>query len=383
MYLVVAEKQGADWKRVSGTIQNDILKEYIAQHSYIYPPKPSLRLFADTVEFCTAEVPKWNTISISGYHIREAGSTAVQELAFTLANGICYVEACIARGLRVDDFAPRLSFFFDAHMDFFEEIAKFRAARRMWSKIMKEHFGARDPRSLMLRFHTQTAGCSLAAQQPTNNVVRTAIEAMAAVLGGTQSLHTNALDETLALPTEAAAEIALRTQQIIAYESGIPNVADPFAGSYFMESLTREMEDEATAIIAKIDAMGGMLAAIDEGYPQREIMDASMRYQKQLEKAEKIVVGMNAFTKKDEETLPILKIDDSVELAQVEKLKRLRAHRKTDVVVKHQALLKRAAAGTENLMPVIVNAVRDYVTVGEICGALREVWGEYHDPAHF
>ena len=383
MYLVVAEKQGADWKQVSGTIQNDILKEYSAQHSYIYPPAPSMRLIVDTVEFCATEVPKWNPISISGYHIREAGSTAVQELAFTLADGIAYMDACVKRGLDVDRCAARFSFFFDAHMDFFEEIAKFRAARRLWARLMKERFKAKDPRSLMLRFHTQTAGCSLTAQQPYNNVVRTTIEAMAAVLGGTQSLHTNALDETLALPTEQSAEIALRTQQIIAYESGIPNVIDPLAGSYFVESLTASMERDAMAIIEKIDAMGGMLAAIEAAYPQREIMDASMRYQRQLETGEKVIVGVNAFAKEKDDTLAILKISEEIEAEQAARLSALRARRTPGLLETHQRILKEKAASDENLMPYILDAVRSYITVGEICGAFREVWGEYHDPGHF
>lgn len=383
MYLVVAEKQGADWKKISGTIQNDILKEYIAQHSYIFPPTPSVRLIVDTIDFCTREVPKWNTISISGYHIREAGATAVQELAFTLADGIAYVDAALKRGLKIDEFAPRLSFFFDAHLDFFEEIAKFRAARQLWAKIMKERFGARDPRSLALRFHTQTAGCSLTAQQPLNNVVRTTIEALSAVLGGTQSLHTNALDETLALPTEQSAEVALRTQQIIAHESGVASVADPLAGSYFVESLTAIFAREAMAIIDTIDKMGGMIAAIEEGYPQREIIRASMHYQKQIESGEKMIVGVNAFKKEKDEPLEILKISDDVEAAQVAKLKRLRARRPDGVVARHQDSLRAAARGADNVMPAILAAVRDYITVGEICDAFREVWGEYHDPAYF
>lgn len=383
MYLVVAEKQGADWKKVSGTIQNDILKEYIAQHSYIYPPEPSMRLIVDSIEFCSREVPKWNTVSISGYHIREAGSTAAQELAFTLADGIAYVDACVKRGLDVDLVAPRLSFFFDAQIDFFEEIAKFRAARRIWATIMKERFHAKNPRSLALRFHTQTAGCSLTAQQPVNNVVRTTIEALAAVLGGTQSLHTNALDETLALPTEQAAEIALRTQQIIAHESGIPNVADPLGGSYFIETLTHEIAAEAQAMIEKIDAMGGMLAAIHEGYPQKEIIAASMRYQKQLERGEKTVVGVNAFVKASDAPLEILKIDDRVEGEQIKRLQAMRARRPKGLLEKHQALLKEKAKTDENLMSFIISAVRDYITVGEICDAFRSVWGEYHDPGYF
>ncbi len=383
MYLVVAEKQGVARREVSGTLQNDILKEYIAQNSYIYPPEPSLRLIVDTIEFCTREVPKWNTVSISGYHIREAGSTALQELAFTLADGIAYVEACTKRGLDVEEFAPRLSFFFDGHSDFFEEIAKFRAARRIWARIMKERFGAKSSRAQMLRFHTQTAGCSLTAQQPNNNVVRTTVQALAAVLGGTQSLHTNALDETLALPTEAAAELALRTQQILAYETGVANVVDPLAGSYYVESLTRQMETEALAIIDKIDQMGGMIAAIAEGYPQRELMKASMHYQRQLERGEKVIVGVNAFVKKEAESLPILKIDDAVEKEQVARLQALRAKRAPDAAQRHQEILKEKARTGENLMPYIIDAVRDYTTVGEVCDAFRAVWGEYHDPAYF
>jgi len=381
MYLVVAEKQGADWKKISGTIQNDILKEYIAQKEWIYPPRPSMRLIVDTIAFCTREVPRWHPISISGYHIREAGSTALQELAFTLRDGIEYVEWCVQAGLHVDEFAPRLSFFFNCHNDFFEEIAKFRAARKVWARVMRERFGARDPRSWMCRFHTQTAGCSLTAQQPYNNVVRTTIQALAAVLGGTQSLHTNALDEALALPTEFTAMLALRTQQIIAHESGVVNTVDPLAGSYFVEKLTSEMEQGCYEYFEKIDAMGGMIAAIERGFPQKEIQEAAYRYQQAVDRREKIIVGVNEYVvEKEPIEVPILYIDEAVAEIQKERLRRLRARRDNAKVRRALEALKEAARGTENTMPYILECVRAYATLGEICDALKEVFGEYQEP---
>ncbi|OFV98250.1 MAG: methylmalonyl-CoA mutase [Acidobacteria bacterium RIFCSPLOWO2_12_FULL_54_10] len=378
MYLVVAEKQGADWKNISGTIQNDILKEYIAQKEFIYPPKPSLDLVVDTIEFSARNTPRFHPISISGYHIREAGSTAVQELAFTLRDGIEYVQATVERGLDVDEFAPQLSFFFNSHSDFFEEIAKFRAARRVWAHVMRDRFGAKNPRSLMCRFHAQTAGCSLTAQQPYNNVVRTAIQALAAVLGGTQSLHTNSLDEALALPTEAAVTLALRTQQILAYESGVTNTVDPLGGSYFVERLTKDTEEACYEYFRKIDEMGGMLAAIERGYPQREIADASYLYQGGLETKEKIMVGVNAFVS-EHAPLPILEIDRSAGDKQTEKLRRLRERRNSQQVNKSLDALESAARRKENLMPAILECVRAYGTVGEICDRLREVYGIYQE----
>ena len=380
MYLAVAEKQGADWKRLSGTLQNDILKEYIAQKEYIYPPEPSLRMVIDTFEFGARHTPQFNPISISGYHIREAGSTALQELAFTLRNGIEYVERGIRRGLAVDEFAPRLSFFFNAHNDFFEEIAKYRAARRIWQREMAERFGAKTPRSRMLRFHAQTAGCSLTAQQPYNNVVRTAIQALAAVMGGTQSLHTNSLDEAWALPTEFAATLALRTQQVIAYESGVTNTVDPLAGSYFVESLTNEVEQGACEYIRKVDALGGMVAAIERSYPQREIAEASYRYQQAVDRKEKIIVGVNAYLS-EEQPIEILQIDETVAQRQAERLGKLRAERSHEEVQRRLETLKRAAQGTENLMPHIYEAVKAYATLGEICDTLRSVFGAYEEVA--
>jgi methylmalonyl-CoA mutase N-terminal domain/subunit len=380
MYLAVAEKQGADWKLLSGTLQNDILKEYIAQKEYIYPPEPSLRLVIDTFEFGTRHTPRFNPISISGYHIREAGSTAIQELAFTLRDGIEYVERGIQRGLAVDEFAPRLSFFFNAHNDFFEEIAKYRAARRIWQQEMRERFGAKDPRSWALRFHSQTAGCSLTAQQPYNNVVRTAIQALAAVVGGTQSLHTNSLDEAWALPTEFAATLALRTQQIIAYESGVTNIVDPLGGSYFVETLTNEVEQGAREYIRKIDTLGGMVAAIERSYPQREIAEASYRYQQAVDSKEKIIVGVNEYVS-EEQPLEILQIDEGVGLRQEERLRRLRMERSGEEVHRRLDGLRRAAEGTENLMPHIYEAVKAYATLGEICDALRTVFGAYEEVA--
>jgi methylmalonyl-CoA mutase, N-terminal domain len=386
MYLVVAEKQGADWKKISGTIQNDILKEYIAQKEYIYPPAPSMRLVVDTFEFGSRFTPRFNTISISGYHIREAGSTALQELAFTLYDGVEYVEWALRRGLDVDEFGPRLSFFFNAHNDFFEEIAKYRAARKIWYRVMKDRFKAKNQRTWLMRFHTQTAGVSLPAQQPMNNIARVAIQALAAVLGGTQSLHTDAYDEALALPTEDAARIALRTQQIIAYESGVTQTVDPLAGSYFLENVTLQMESGAFDYFGKLDAMGGMVKAIERGYPQREIAEASYNYQRAVEAKEKIIVGVNEFAI-EEEPPNILYIDETVAKQQSAKLKRLREKRSNEKVKQHLEALKRAAAqepssqsgeiSPANTMPYILDAVRAYATIGEICEALREVHGTY------
>ena len=380
MYLAVAEKQGADWKKISGTLQNDILKEYIAQKEYIYPPEPSMRLVIDTFEFGVKNTPKFNTISISGYHIREAGSTAIQELAFTLRDGMEYVEWGMRRGLDVDQFVPQLSFFFNAHNDFFEEIAKYRAARRIWHKAMVERYKSKNPRSWALRFHTQTAGCSLTAQQPYNNVVRTAIQALAAALGGTQSLHTNSLDEAWALPTEFAATIALRTQQIIAHETGVTNTVDPLGGSYFVETLTNEVERGAWEYIARIDAMGGMVAAIERSYPQREIAEASYRYQMAVDKKEKIIVGVNDFVA-DEKPLDILQIDETVAHRQAARLKKLRADRSQGEIDRRLHALRDAAQGKGNLMPFIYDAVKSYATLGEICDALRDVFGIYEEVA--
>ncbi len=380
MYLAVAEKQGADWKKLSGTLQNDILKEYIAQKEYIYPPEPSMRLVIDTFEFGVKNTPKFNTISISGYHIREAGSTAIQELAFTLRDGLEYVEWGMRRGLQVDEFVPQLSFFFNAHSDFFEEIAKYRAARRIWHKAMVERYKSRNPRVWALRFHTQTAGCSLTAQQPYNNVVRTALQALAAVLGGTQSLHTNSLDEAWALPTEFAATIALRTQQIIAHETGVTNTVDPLGGSYFVEALTNEVERGAWNYIDKIDALGGMVAAIERGYPQREISEASYRYQVALDKKEKIMVGVNDFVS-NEKPLETLQIDESVAHRQAERLTRLRAERSKDEVSRRLNALRKATQGKDNLMPYIFDAVKCYATLGEICDAMRDTFGTYEEIA--
>jgi methylmalonyl-CoA mutase, N-terminal domain len=380
MYLAVAEKQGADWQKISGTLQNDILKEYIAQKEYIYPPEPSMRLVVDTLEFGARHTPKFNAISISGYHIREAGSSAIQELAFTLRDGIEYVDWAIRRGMPVDDFAPRLSFFFNAHSDFFEEIAKYRAARRIWYKTMTERYGAKNPRSWALRFHTQTAGCSLTAQQPYNNVVRTALQALAAVLGGTNSLHTNSLDEAWALPTEFAATLALRTQQIIAHESGVTNTADPLGGSYFVETLTNEIERGGWDYIHKIDALGGMVNAIERGYPQREIAEASYNYQLAVDRKEKIIVGVNDYVAQ-EKGIELLQIDETVTRRQSEKLKKLRAERSNDQVTRNLDALRKAAAGSANLMPFIYDAVKSYATLGEICDAMRDVFGIYQEVA--
>jgi len=380
MYIVAAEKRGIPMEKLGGTIQNDILKEYIAQKSWLLPPKPSMRLIVDTFEFGTKHVPKWNTISISGYHIREAGSTAVQELAFTLADGFEYVKAGVERGLDVDKFAPRLSFFFNAHNDFFEEIAKYRAARRIWAREMKERFGAKNPRSWWLRFHTQTAGCSLTAQQPENNVVRTTIQALAAVLGGTQSLHTNSMDEALALPSELAVRVALRTQQIIAHESGAANTIDPLAGSYFVEALTNRMEKEADQYFEKIEKLGGVIPAIERGFFQREIAEAAYRYQHEIDTRRRTVVGLNEYVSLEPLTIPILQMDPEGERRQLERLARVRRERDNVAVEERLSALRDAAQGTENLMPYILDAVRAYCTLGEICGVLREVFGEYREP---
>ncbi len=384
MYLVAAERQGVSWDKLGGTIQNDMLKEFIAQKTFMCPPEPSIRLISDTVEFGTKSVPRWNTISISGYHIREAGSTAVQELAFTLADGIAYVQDVIERKkLDVDAFAPRLSFFFNSHLDFFEEIAKFRAARRMWAKIMKERFKAKNPRSLWMRFHTQTAGCSLTAQQPYNNVIRTTTEALAAVLGGTQSLHTNSLDEVLALPSDFAVNIALRTQQVIADETGVINTIDPLAGSYFVEALTNEVEEKAWEYIEKIDKMGGMLAAIERGYPQMEISNASYEYQKRVDSGERTVVGLNKYVSNDEPPITTLKIDEKVQEEQIKRLKRIKRTRSNRRVAQALKALRTACWSDENVMPYVIEAVKEFATEQEICDIYREVFGEYRDPGYF
>jgi methylmalonyl-CoA mutase N-terminal domain/subunit len=380
MYIAVAEKRGIDKSIIGGTIQNDMLKEFIAQKTFMCPPVPSVRIITDTVEFGTKEVPKWNTISISGYHIREAGSTAVQELAFTLADGIAYTQEAIGRGLNVDDFAPRFSFFFNSHLDFFEEVAKFRAARRIWARVMKERFKAKDPRSWWLRFHTQTAGCSLTAQQPYNNVVRTALQALAAVMGGTQSLHTNSLDEVLAIPTEEAATIALRTQQIIAEESGVANTIDPLGGSYFVETLTNNMEEEALDIIQKIDDMGGMLAAIERNYPQQEIADSAYHYQRQIDAKEKTVVGVNKYVTDEDIPVEVLEIDEELENLQIEKINRLKNERDNKLVKESLERVGDACSGTLNVMEPLIDAVKNYATLQEICDVYRQVYGEYRDP---
>ncbi|MEX2263364.1 MAG: methylmalonyl-CoA mutase family protein [Bryobacteraceae bacterium] len=381
MYLAVAEQQGVDWARLSGTLQNDILKEYIAQKEYIFPPRPSMRLVTDTIEFGARHTPRFNPISISGYHIREAGSTAVQELAFTLRDGIEYVEWALERGLGVDEFAPRLSFFFNAHNDFFEEIAKYRASRALWATIMRDRFGAQEERSWKLRFHAQTAGCSLTWQQPFNNVVRTTLQALAAVLGGCQSLHTNSLDEAYALPSEHAVTLALRTQQVIAHESGLAAVADPLGGSYFLERLTLDTEAAARDYIRRIDEMGGMIAAIENGFPQREIADASYTYQRAVESGEKIIVGVNGFASEEHERIDILQIDRSAHDLQVEKLRRLRESRNNSRVNAALHALRRAAEGRDNTMPFLLDAVRAYATLGEICDALRDVFGSHREAA--
>ncbi|HZT32359.1 MAG TPA: methylmalonyl-CoA mutase family protein [Bryobacteraceae bacterium] len=381
MYLAVAEQQGVAWSRLSGTIQNDILKEYIAQKEYIFPPRPSMRLVTDTIEFGARHTPRFNPISISGYHIREAGSTAVQELAFTLRDGVEYVEWALERGLAIDEFAPRLSFFFNAHNDFFEEIAKYRAARKLWAYLMRDRFGAKNERSLKLRFHSQTAGCSLTWQQPYNNVVRTAIQALAAVLGGTQSLHTNSLDEAYALPGEHAVTIALRTQQVMAYETDVTAAPDPLGGSYFLERLTLDSEAAARDYIRRIDEMGGMIPAIEQGFPQSEIASASYQYQRAVESGEKVIVGVNAYQAADE-PIELLQIDQSAQDQQTRKLAALRARRDAGRVRRALDELQRAAEGTENTMPHILEAVRAYATLGEICDALRAVFGTYQETSH-
>ena len=377
MYIAVAEKQGIAMDKLSGTIQNDILKEYVARGTYIFPPTPSMRLITDIFAFCANNVPEWNTISISGYHIREAGSSAVQEVAFTLSDGIAYVQAALDAGLDVDDFAPRLSFFFNSHLDFFEEVAKFRAARRLWAKIMKDRFGAKNPKSLMLRFHTQTGGSTLTAQQPDNNVVRVTLQALAAVLGGTQSLHTNSKDEALALPTEASVRVALRTQQLIAYESGVADTADPLGGSYYVESLTNAIEAAAMKLIAKIDDLGGAIKAIEQGFIQKEIQDSAYIWQKQIEAKQRIVVGVNQFQVKEAPPTGLLRVDATAESLQRGKLKELRATRDNVAVDAALGTLREAAQGSENVMPAILAAVRCYATLGEICDVLRDVFGEY------
>jgi len=380
MYIAMAEKRGINRETLGGTIQNDMLKEFIAQKTFMCPPYPSVRLITDTVEFGTKEVPRWNTISISGYHIREAGSTAVQELAFTLADGIAYVQAAMERGLDVDDFAPRFSFFFNSHLDFFEEIAKFRAARRLWGRIMRDRFKAKHPRSWWLRFHTQTAGCSLTAQQPYNNVVRTALEALAAVLGGTQSLHTNSLDEVLAIPTEEAATIALRTQQIISEESGVANTIDPLGGSYFIEKLTDQMEEEALAIIQKIDEMGGMLAAIEKNYPQQEIADAAYHFQRQIDEGIRTVVGVNKYVIEEDIPVEVLEIDEELERLQIEKTNRVKEERDNTRVKASLERVGEACIGEANVMGSVLDAVNAYATLQEVCDVFRKVFGAYRDP---
>ena len=377
MYMAVAEKQGVAPDRLRGTIQNDILKEYTSRGTYIFPPKPSMRVITDTFAFCAQNLPLWNTISISGYHMREAGCTAVQEVAFTLSNAISYVHSALDAGLDIDDFGPRLAFFFCCHQDFFEEIAKFRAVRRLWAEIMKERFGAVEPRSMMIRFHTQTAGCSLTAQQPRNNIMRVAFQALAAVLGGTQSLHTNSMDEALCLPTEESVSIALRTQQVIAHELGVTNTVDPMAGSYYVESLTRRIHREAREYIEIIDKMGGAVAAIERGYIQKEIQDAAWAYQKEVERQSRIVVGVNRFAVDEEPPMELMRVDPAVRTAQVERLERLRATRDSAALKSALDALERAARGAENLVPCIYDAVQAYGTIGEICGVLRGVFGEF------
>ncbi len=377
MYLLVAEEQGVGWDKVGGTIQNDILKEYIARGTYIFPPEPSMRLVTDIFEFASREVPRWNTISISGYHIREAGATAAQEIAFTLANAKAYVRAALERRLELDRFAPRLSFFFAAHNDIFEEAAKFRAARRMWARIMKEEFGAENPKSWMLRFHTQTGGSTLTAQQPLNNIVRVAYQALAAVLGGTQSLHTNAYDEALGLPTEESALIALRTQQILAYESGITRAIDAAGGSFYLEHLTDALEEEATDIIEQIEALGGAVRAIEAGHVQREIEESAWRYQREIEEGERVIVGLNRFTSEEETPVPVMKVDPEVDRRRAEEVRRYRATRDASATEAALTALRGAARGEENLFPYVLEAFRKKATLGEVTGALREVWGEY------
>ncbi|MGE5351032.1 MAG: methylmalonyl-CoA mutase [Acidobacteriota bacterium] len=383
-YLAVAKKQGIDFKELRGTLQNDILKEYIAQKEFIYPPKPSMRIITDMIEYCTNEVPQWNPVSVSGYHIREAGSTAVQELAFTLADGFAYIEACIERGMDVDEFAPRISFFFNSHLDFFEEIAKYRAARRIYAKRMKEKYGAKNPRSWWLRFHTQTAGVTLTAQQPENNIVRTAFQALAGVLGGTQSLHTNSMDETLALPSEKAVKIALRTQQLIAYETGVINTVDPLGGSYYVEALTDKMEKKANEIFERIDAFGGVIGSIEAGYFQKEIADSAYRYQLELEKKEKFIVGVNEFVEEEAKIdIPILTISPEVEKKQIQRLSELRQSRNQEKVDESLKEIEQAAVDGRNLMPVFIKASENYVTLGEMVHVLKKPFGIYEEVAVF
>ncbi len=383
-YLAVAESQNVDFKTLRGTLQNDILKEYIAQKEYIYPPKPSMRIITDMIEFCTNEVPQWNPVSVSGYHIREAGSTSVQELAYTLADGFAYIEACIERGLDVDAFAPRISFFFNSHLDFFEEIAKFRAARKIYAKRMKEKYGAKNPRSWWLRFHTQTAGCTLTAQQPENNIVRTAFQALAGVLGGTQSLHTNSMDETLALPSEKAAKIALRTQQLIAYETGVINTVDPLGGSYFIETLTDKMEKGANRIFNQVDALGGVIPAIETGYFQKEIANAAYRYQQELERKEKFIVGVNEFVEDENKIeIPLLTISPEVEIEQKKRMAELKQSRNQQSVEQCLKEIREAGENGTNLMPVFIKAAHNYVTLGEMVGELKEIFGTYEEIAVF
>ena len=383
-YLAVAQKQNVDFKKLRGTLQNDILKEYIAQKEYIYPPKPSMRIIVDMIEYCSKEIPQWNPVSVSGYHIREAGSTAIQELAYTLADGFAYIEACIERGMDVDEFAPRISFFFNSHLDFFEEIAKYRAARKIYAKRMKEKYGAKNPRSWWLRFHTQTAGCTLTAQQPENNIIRTAFQALAGVLGGTQSLHTNSMDETLALPSEKAVKIALRTQQLIAYETGVINTVDPLGGSYFIESLTDKMEKQANDIFDQIDSLGGVIPAIETGYFQKEIADAAYRYQREVEKKEKFIVGVNEFVEEGENVeIPILTVSPEVEITQKKRLAEIKQSRNNELVKESLKEINYAASNGNNLMPVFVKAAGNYVTLGEMVTELREVFGTYQEAAVF
>jgi methylmalonyl-CoA mutase N-terminal domain/subunit len=383
MYVVVAEKQGIGPEKLGGTIQADMLKEFIAQKEWICPPRPSVKICVDMIEWCAEHMPKWNSISISGYHIREAGATATQELAFTLADGIGYVEECVKRGMDVDDFAPRLSFFWDVHNDFFEEIAKFRAARKIWATVMRERFQAKSPRSWQLRTHAQTAGVSLTAQQPLNNVGRVAIQALAAVLGGTQSLHTNSMDETLALPTEEAATVALRTQQIIAHETGVANTPDPLGGSYFVEALTARMEEEAMAIIRRVDEMGGIIQAVERGYPQKEIADSAYRFQQQVERGERVIVGVNRFESDEESPIPVLKIDPEIERRQIERVASVRAKRDAAAYARAMAALRDACMSNRNLVPYVLEAVRSHATLGEISDAFREAYGVYREPAIF
>ncbi|GIW54110.1 MAG: methylmalonyl-CoA mutase [Nitrospiraceae bacterium] len=380
MYLAVAEQRGIPFERLDGTLQNDILKEYIAQKEWLFPPEPSLRLITDTIAYCAKSVPKWHPVSISGYHIREAGSTAVQELAFTLYDGLTYVDEAVKAGLAVDEFAPQLSFFFNVHNDFFEEIAKFRAARRLWAREMDRRYHPKDPRSLQLRCHAQTAGCSLTAQQPMNNIVRTTLQALAAVLGGTQSLHTNSMDETLALPTEEAVKLALRTQQIIAHESEVTNTVDPLGGSYYVEALTNRLEEGAREYFRQLDAMGGMVKAIERGYPQREILEASQRYQREVEQNERIIVGVNEYVEQETRPIPILRISPEVEREQVARLSDLRKTRDSFKMAGALEELQEAAACSENVMPYLIEAVKAKATLGEICAALKEVFGTYREP---